>query len=324
MDISAIREPIKEELELIEIELRKTLSDKSVFTRKVLSHLVTTSGKRFRPILMCLISKLNGASPPELITAANIVELIHTATLVHDDSIDKSPVRRGLPTVNSLWSDDVAIAMGDYLYSKAFSLLVEKKFYPIMRILAETTNRMSVGEMMQLQRKHDFEITEDEYLSIIREKTASLISASCEIGAYFGWGENGFQERFSNFGDKVGIAFQIVDDLLDFLGDEKVTGKGSGNDLKEGKVTLPLIIALKNAPKTKKSKILEVVGEEEIGDGHWKEVTTFVDSYGGFEYSREKAKEFGGRARNILSDFDPSPIREALNYAVDYVVERNS
>jgi octaprenyl-diphosphate synthase len=322
MELEGPKGPIKNELERVEEQLRAALFSNRPLIQKVGSHLLATRGKRFRPTVLLLSAKLNGNLPPLAVCAATVVELIHTATLIHDDSIDKSELRRGFPTVNSMWDDDVSIAMGDFIYSKAFSILVMHKMYDVMQVLAEASHQMSAGEMLELEKRNDLDITEEEYMKIIGDKTASLISASCEIGAMLGSPEDGARACFSRYGHAVGLAFQITDDLFDYVGHVRELGKSVGNDIKGGKFTLPLIAALKNATSKDRARIQSIVASSAFADGRWEELLALMNEYDGIGYSRKKAFAFAAEAKQTIRPFEDSPCYKYLCSAVDYTVER--
>ena len=250
------------------------------------------------------------------------MELIHTATLIHDDSVDKSLVRRSLPTVNAAWSNDVAILMGDYLYSKAFSILVRNRMYVAMDLLAEATHRMSQGELRQIEQKNRLDLTEAEYMRVIEEKTACLISAGCEFGAHSGGASAEAREAMFRFGHAVGLAFQITDDIFDYLGAENVMGKAMGSDLEGGKITLPLITALQNAPDPARRDMKIMIQNREFRNGHWGDVVRFVTEYGGVEDSEARSAELALRAEAELSHVRDDVARAALSDAVRYAVTR--
>ena len=287
------------------------------------AHLHRAFGKRFRPTLVLLAAKAFGVVDEEALLGAVVVELIHTATLIHDDSVDKSLVRRGLPTVNSAWSNDVAILMGDYLYSKAFSILVRARMYGAMDLLAEATHRMSQGELRQIEQRNRIDLTEAEYMRVIEEKTACLIAAGCELGAMAGGGASEAQRALGRFGGAVGLAFQITDDLFDYLGAESVMGKAMGSDLEGGKITLPLINSLRNAPERDRRAMVDLIKNREFRNGHLSDVVRFVTEYGGVAYSQARSLELADRAESELKHVPDRDAREALRDAVHYAVTRH-
>jgi len=323
MKIKGPRGPVEKELEEVERELETALCSNRPLIRKVGKHLLSTRGKRFRPMILLLSARLNGKNlHPLAVCAATVVELIHTATLIHDDSIDKSELRRGFPTVNSVWDDDVSVAMGDFIYSKAFSILVNNKMYDVMQVLAETSHRMSAGEMLELEKRNDLDITEEDYLMIISDKTASLISAACEIGAMLASPHDGTRECLCQYGHSLGLAFQITDDLFDFVGRAEVLGKSVGNDIRGGKFTLPLIATLKNASSKDRARIHDIIAKSAFADGKWEELLALMDEYEGISYSRKRALAFADEAKQTIRPFESSPAHAHLCSAVDFTVER--
>jgi octaprenyl-diphosphate synthase len=322
MELNEFQLPIKKELQELEEHFEHALVSNLLLVRSVVKHILATRGKRYRPTLLLLSAKLNGGDLSRALCAATVVELIHTATLIHDDSIDKSELRRGCPTVNSKWDNEISIAMGDVLYSKAFNILVKNQLYDVMDVLAETTHRMSVGEMLELERRNDVDISEEDYLTMIGEKTASLISASCEIGAMLGDTQNGMRTVFARCGHALGLAFQITDDLFDFVGRERELGKNIGKDARGGKFTLPIIAALRNAGSKDKAKMKDILASGALVDGKWEELLTLMSEHDGLEYSRQKALAYAAEAKELLNPFGGSPYHLSLCSLVDYTVER--
>ncbi len=322
MELKEFQYPVRTELGDVEERFKDALVSRLPLVRSVASHILATRGKRYRPTLLLLSAKLNDGPSDRAVCAATVVELIHTATLIHDDSIDKSELRRGCQTVNSKWDDDVSIAMGDVLYSKAFYILVKNQMYDVMDVLAETTHRMSVGEMLELERRNDVDVSEEDYLTMIGEKTASLISASCEIGAMLGESQDGMRTRFSKCGHALGLAFQITDDVFDFVGRERELGKNIGTDVGDGKYTLPLIAALRNAGSKDRSRMKDILTSGPLMDGKWDELLALMNENEGIEYSKRRALAYAAEAKELLSPFEGSPYHLSLCSLVDYTVER--
>jgi octaprenyl-diphosphate synthase len=322
--ISDLQEPVRAELDLVQQELVRFFASSDVaLINQIADHVVLTVGKRMRPTLTLLAARLFAPEVSrEVIVSATIVELIHTATLVHDDSIDRSYLRRGLPTVNSIWNDQTAVIMGDYLYSKGFFLLREHGLWEVMGILAGTTYRMSIGEMLELEKKRDLATTEADYFRMIDEKTATLIAAACEIGGYLTFGDGKERQALHRFGTELGMAFQITDDLLDFVGDSGHIGKSTGADIRDGKTTLPLIHALRQAPPERAHAVSELIRATELNEPAWNAIFDFTAEFGGLDYGRSMAQKYADRAVRALDDFDDSPIKSTLAAAVDYVVHR--
>lgn len=320
--LEAIRNPIAEPFERFQAELDQAFLCDVDLVGTVGAHLHRAYGKRYRPTLVLLAAKAFGQVPDEAVLGAVVVELIHTATLIHDDSVDKSLLRRGLPTVNSAFNNDTAILMGDYLYSKAFSILVNRRMYEAMDLLADATHRMSQGELRQIEQKNRLDLSETEYMRVIEEKTACLMSAGCELGAHAGGADRRRRAALGRFGRAVGLAFQITDDLFDYLGAESVIGKAMGNDLDGGKITLPLINALRNAPDRDRRVMVDLIRTRDFRNGHWSDVVRFVTVHGGIAYSQKRSAELADRAERELDLVPDLETREALQSAVRYAVTR--
>ena len=320
--VADLQQPVEAELRLVQDELARFFVCDVALINEISRHMLRTNGKRFRPTLLLLSAKLAGVSDHRAVLAGAIVELVHTATLVHDDSIDRSFMRRGLPTVNSLWNDQTSVIMGDYLYSKAFFLLVEHDLMEVVQILARTTHRMSLGEMLEIEKKLDFDVSEDAYFRLIQEKTAVLIAAACEIGAWLGFGDGRERRLMADFGLNLGMAFQIMDDILDVEGDTHTMGKSAGSDIQDGKITLPLIHALHKAPPAKVDHIRRRLLAGEINAAVAAEVGAFAAEYGGLDYARHRARGFADRAVEMLDGFEDTPIRSTLRDSVEYVLSR--
>jgi octaprenyl-diphosphate synthase len=320
--LEAIRNPITEPFERFQTELDDAFLCDVGLVGTVGAHLHRAYGKRFRPTLVLLAAKGFGQVGDEAVFGAVVVELIHTATLIHDDTVDKSLLRRGLPTENNAFNSDTAILMGDYLYSKAFSILVHRRMYEAMDLLADATHRMSQGELRQIEQKNRLDLSEGEYMRVIEEKTACLMSAGCELGAHAGGADAKRRAALGRFGRAVGLAFQITDDVFDYLGAESVIGKAMGNDLEGGKITLPLINALRNAPKAARRDMEDLIRTRDFRNGHWSDVVRFVTDHGGVAYSQKRSAELANRAEQELELVPDSEIRDALQYAVRYAVTR--
>ena len=320
--LATLREPIADAFERFQERLDEAFLCDVSLVGAVGAHLHRAFGKRFRPTLLLLAARGFGEVAEDAVLGAVVVELIHTATLIHDDSVDKSLVRRSLPTVNSAWSNDVAILMGDYLYSKAFSILVRNRMYEAMDLLAEATHRMSQGELRQIEQKNRLDLTEAEYMRVIEEKTACLISAGCEFGAVSSGASPEARQAMLRYGRSVGLAFQITDDIFDYLGQENVIGKAQGSDLEGGKITLPLITALQNAPDGPRRAMKAIIANREFRNGHWGDVVRFVTEYGGVATSEARSSALAARAEAELEHVPDPVARAALTGAVRYAVTR--
>lgn len=322
MDLKTIIAPIQSDLDRFELEFTAMFQSNVPLIDRMSDHLIRTKGKRLRPVLVLLSAAAYGVSSFDVIRCAAIIELIHTATLVHDDVVDKAPLRRGQPSLNSIWDNHISVLMGDFLLAKALNLIVLLNEPDLMVKIAKCTEQLSKGELLQATRGFDVDITEEEYFQIIGEKTASLVATGCEVGAYLTSRSLDRANRFREFGECLGLAFQITDDLLDFTGDQNTIGKPVGNDVAEGTVTLPLIHALKQAPASEAERIAGLM------DGEWdpvarQEVGSFACKYGGIEYARLRAAELATEAKSKLSEIGDSPFTVSLAAMVDYAIDRD-
>jgi octaprenyl-diphosphate synthase len=277
-------------------------------------------GKLFRPTLLLLASSVEHEPPARAITFAAIIELIHLATLVHDDAVDHSVLRRGMPTVNALFSHEVSVIMGDYLYLRALRELVAMGDLEAMRAVTQASNEMTIGEIRQLAAYDALAFTERDYETLIRGKTGSLFMASCEVGALCGAPTH--RESLARFGERLGMAFQVADDLLDYTEGQEMTGKPSGLDLKEHKVTLPLIAALREMPASARARVEALFASAEPEDEAIAEVVEIVRVHGGLDYARRRADQFSREAEDALASLPDCAARTALTDAIAYVVER--
>jgi octaprenyl-diphosphate synthase len=317
-----LQKPVADGLERVAHELRRIIAADFPIIADANDHLLRMKGKLFRPTLLLLSHRAAGGDDARIVTLASVVELIHLATLVHDDSVDHSALRRGMPTLNALFSHQVAVIMGDYLYSRAIIELVRVGDLEPLRVFARVTNEMSIGEMRQLEAHDKLAYGETEYDLLIRAKTASLLSGACEVAALRGPGD--VREALSRFGMLLGMAFQITDDLLDYTQSEAVTGKPSGLDLKEHKVTLPLIAALPRLSAAQRQVVTQLMATPDPTDTQVAEVIQLTQSAGGLEYARRRALDLAQQAESELAVLPPTPAREALRDCIAYAVERRS
>jgi octaprenyl-diphosphate synthase len=319
-----IQRPIEQELAGVGDELHRIIAADFPRIAEISAHLLRAKGKLFRPTLLLLSHQATGGRDRRAVTLAATVELIHLATLVHDDSVDHSALRRGMPTVNALFSHQTAVIMGDYLYSRAIIELVGLDDLEPLRILSRVTNDMSIGEMRQLEAHDRLAFSEGDYDLLIRAKTASLLSGACEIGALRGTPAE--REALRRFGLYLGMAFQIVDDLLDYTQTEAVTGKPCGLDLKEHKVTLPLIAALAGGRLSREGRdaVEVLMATPEPSEDMVQAVVRAVEAAGGLAYARRRAQELARQAEAELEAVPASPARDALRDTIAYSVERDS
>ena len=318
--LTDIQAPVRERLDAVVDEIRRIVVSDFAPVEEVNVYLTKIRGKLFRPGLLLLCDELGGRPSRAAETLAAVTELVHLATLVHDDAVDHSVLRRGMPTVNALWSHQVAVIMGDYLYSRSMIELTRLGAIEPLRVLAEAANAMTVGEMRQLSSYDALSFSEDDYTRLIDSKTASLMAAACELGALTGAPE--YRGRLSVFGRELGHAFQIADDLLDYTADSAVTGKPTGLDLREHKVTLPLIYALRELSAPERAEVDALFRDPEPSDEAIAGVVEMVARHGGLDYARERAGECAARAAEALEGLPEGPALEALRDSIVYAVER--
>jgi octaprenyl-diphosphate synthase len=317
-----IQEPVRDRLDMVVEEMGRIVTSDLPFIETVSRHLLRARGKLFRPTLTLLSSGIEDRPQERAVTIAAVIELMHLATLVHDDSVDHSVLRRGLPTVNSLFSHQVSVIMGDFLYSRALTALVEEGDIDMLQILTRVSNELTVGEMRQLSAVDRLSFPESEYYELIRAKTATLLSAACEVGALCGAPER--RQALALYGDRLGMAFQIADDILDYVEEASVTGKPSGLDLREHKITLPLITALRTMRPAHRARVDALFAADEPTDDLVADVVSIVIDAGGIDYARGEGERFAREAEAALADVPDSPSRAALVDAISYVMDRRS
>ena len=315
-----IQTPVVEELDAVSAELWRIVAADVPLVRAVQQHLMGMKGKMLRPTLVLLSSGVEDQRQSRAVTYAAVIELIHLATLVHDDAVDHSALRRGMPTVNSLFSHQVSVIMGDYLYLRALKELVALGDLAPMRAITEASNEMTLGEMRQLSSMDPLSFSEKDYETLIRAKTASLFVASCEVGALCGAVQH--RTALMQFGLKLGMAFQVADDLLDYTEAQEMTGKPSGLDLKEHKVTLPLIAALPRMSEGDRARVKEFFNTNDSPDSDVSEVISIVREYGGLDYARRRGVQFAREAEDALAGLPEGTSKTSLMDTISYVVER--
>jgi len=319
--LASVQSPVEDLLDQVQDELRRIIVADFEMIGEVNEYLLLMRGKLFRPTLLLLSNRVGGRPSEDAVTLAAVVELVHLATLVHDDAVDHSVLRRGLPTVNTLWTHQIAIIMGDYLYSRAVTELARLGNLETVNVLAQAANEMSVGEMRQLTSYDALEFTEDDYIRLIAAKTASLMSAACEMGALVG--EPAYREPMRRYGHNLGMAFQIADDLLDYTGSPDVTGKPTGHDLRERKVTLPLVGALKSVTKAEHRTVRAFFTLVEPTDEDIATVIGIVEERGGLEYARSRAATYAEDAEVAIQTLDAGPAVDALRDGIAYAIGRS-
>jgi octaprenyl-diphosphate synthase len=317
-----IQAPIAQRLEDVVHEMRRVVTTDLPLIEQVSGHLLQMRGKMFRPTLALLSSESAGTPDSRAITLAAVVELMHLASLVHDDSVDHSALRRGLPTVNSLFSHQVSVIMGDFLYSRALEALVALGDIELLRVLTNVSTQLTIGEMRQLAAVEALAFTEQDYEALIQAKTASLLSAACETGAMCGAVQHRAALRL--YGERLGMAFQVADDILDYTETASVTGKPSGLDLREHKVTLPLIAALPRLSAAGRGRVESLFATDEPGEDQIAEVVSLVAEAGGIDSARRRGEQFAQQAEEVLAGLPDTPARAALADAILYVMDRRS
>lgn len=320
--LARIQAPVRDALDSVTTAMERSVSHDVPLVAQMGSHLMGMRGKMFRPTLVLLCSDVDGKSEPKAVALAAAVELIHLATLVHDDAVDHSVLRRGMPTLNSLFSHQISVIMGDFLYSTALGQLVAAGDLEALRVLTRASTEMSVGELRQLAVADHLSFSEDDYYALIRSKTASLMSAACEVGAMCG--AMRYREPLSKYGEYLGMAFQIVDDLIDYTEQKETTGKPTGLDLREHKVTLPLIAALRGMNRADRAIVEALFDDDEPGDEAIAHVTRMVADAGGLEYARRRGADYADKARTAVAELPDTVARNALIESISYVMERHA
>lgn len=319
--IAEIQAPIASELSVFEQKFRGSLKTDVALLNNVIHYIVKRKGKQMRPMFVFLSANLFSKTNDSTFRAASLIELLHTATLVHDDVVDDSNIRRGFFSINALWKNKIAVLVGDYLLSTGLQLAVNNGEFRLLQVVSEAVQRMSEGELLQMEKSRKMDIDEATYFKIIEHKTAALIAACCEAGAISGGAEETEVQAMKEFGRNVGIAFQIKDDLFDY-GDGLGVGKPTGIDIKERKITLPLIHAISNAPKKDKRWLIKTVKHHHDKPDKVKEVVNYVLNTDGIQRAVEAMNEHTTRALEILHNFESSPARNALEGLVKYSTER--
>ncbi len=316
-----VRQVIGRELNTFERKFADSVKGSNPLLDRIMRFIIKRKGKQMRPMFVFLSAHIAGGGIQEdTYRAASLIELLHTATLVHDDVVDNSMVRRNFFSINALWKNKIAVLVGDYLLAKGLLLSVENNDHQILKITSRAVKEMSEGELLQMEKARKLDIKEDVYFEIIRAKTASLLSAACSAGAFSTTGNPETAEQFRLFGEKVGIAFQIKDDLFDYGNDN--IGKPTGIDIKEKKMTLPLIYTLQNADNQLKKRIIYIVKNKNTDKKSVEEVIRYVNESGGIAYAKQKMKEYKEAAMQILKTFPATPARNAMEELVEYAIER--
>jgi octaprenyl-diphosphate synthase len=319
--LTRIKKPVETEMAQFEAYFGRTMRSDIPLLNIILNYILRRKGKQMRPLLVFLTAKLNGTIAEATYIAATFIELLHTASLVHDDVVDDASERRGALSINALWNSKIAVLVGDYMLSKGMLISVEKNRFDMLEIVSDAVKSMSEGELLQLQKARKLNIKEEDYFKIIISKTAALLSACTACGARSVTDDAETILLMKDFGENIGIAFQIRDDLLDYEG-TGLTGKTAGNDIKEKKITLPLIHALEQSENSKRRHILSIVKNKKKTKSEINEVISFVADYGGMDYAELKMNQYRDKALAILDTYPESEVKESLREFVHYTTSR--
>lgn len=320
--MQAVLNIIGDDLKSVESRFRTYLESNVPLIRMVGEYVLSSGGKRVRPALHLLSARMCGSNPDKAVTIASVIEFIHTATLLHDDVVDNATLRRGIASANTKWGNETSVLIGDYLFSKSFSLMVECGSMDVLRVISNATTRIAEGEVIQLLSTGNTGLTETDYIDVIRSKTAVLMSAACETGGLLGDCGQQKCDSLAAFGMELGIAFQLMDDALDYSSSEEAFGKSIGQDLFEGKITLPLIHTLRQCNKTESALISAAIEKTQLLSDDFEQILSLVNKYGGIEYTVDSARHYVSQCKFCLNGFDPSPARDALFELADYVITR--
>ena len=323
MQIQDVFSAYKEDLQEVEKYLNRHITSDMKLILEVSHHLIGSGGKRFRPLLLLITANLCGYNGENRFPMAAVMEFIHTATLLHDDVIDQAIMRRGKTSANNIWGNAASVLVGDFLYSKSFTLMTEIENIAILKLMSEVTNIMSEGEVFQLMKCGDVNLTEEEYLTIIEKKTAVLISAACAAGSILGSASPEKIDALANFGRNIGMAFQMTDDTLDYMAKKQEFGKSIGKDLEEGKMTLPLIFVLKKCTAKERKIIKELIGRKKVSQKAARQILSLIQKYQGIDYSLKCAEKFISDARTQLNLFPDCVEINQLNAVAEYILSRN-
>jgi octaprenyl-diphosphate synthase len=322
-DLAQIFEPIREDLDAVEQEFVRHIQSRVALIPEMGRYLQKSGGKRVRPAVLLMASRLSGYQGDRAVLYASVVEFIHTATLVHDDIIDGADLRRGRPAAHSRWGNDITVLLGDYLYIKSMAMALTQDSLEIIRLLCDVTLRMIEGELYQLTKTGDVDIAEEEHFEIIRRKTAFLFCGCAQIGGMLGGVSPERESALRDYGFNLGIAFQLVDDLLDYTADQAALGKPVGGDLREGKVTLPIIFLLQRGGDEADRLIRAVVQERAVSPDQWRDLLAMLREHRVTDLAYERAVEYANRAKGCLAAFPPGRERDALMALPDYVLARD-
>lgn len=322
MELKTIINPVKEDLKIFDKYFRNAMRSNISYVDMIARYLVKQKGKRIRPLLVLLSAKMCGGVNESTYRGAALVEILHTATLIHDDVVDDADTRRGLASINAIWKNKIAVLMGDYLLAKGLLLSLDNRDHEFLKIISNSVRKMSEAEILQIAKSRQLDLDEKTYLKIILGKTASLLSTCTEIGAVSVNVDEKSRTLLRDFGEAIGLAFQIRDDLLDYIGKKSITGKPVGKDLIEKKLTLPLIYSITKAPRKESIAMLRIIKKERKKE--YNLILKFVEEYGGISYAEKKAFDYAELAKIKIQDFPDSESKKSLIDFVDFVVTRKS
>lgn len=321
--MQAVLDLIGDDLRQVEEQFRKDLESDVPLIRKVGEYVLSSGGKRIRPAMLLLATKLCNYNGSQAIPLASVVEFIHTATLLHDDVVDSASLRRGLASANTLWGNEASVLIGDFLFSKSFSLMVAAGSLDVLRVMSQATTVIAEGEVLQLLCTGDIDLTEERYIEVVRAKTAVLLSAACQCGALLGAASPQQEKALADFGMELGIAFQLMDDVLDYTATQEQFGKSIGHDLEEGKMTLPLIQALRECTPQEREAVAGIIEKDELSFEDFSLVSGLVLRYGGVDYTIARARQSVDACISHLSAFPDGIYKDAMRELAEYVVTRN-
>lgn len=321
MNLDSIIDPISAELDTFDEQFRAAMRSKVAFVDMIARYIVKQKGKRIRPSLVLLTAKACGTINDSTYRGASLVEILHTATLIHDDVVDDADTRRGFASINAVWKNKIAVLMGDYMLAKGLLLSLDNNDFQFLKITSDAVRRMSEAEILQIAKSRDLDLDEATYLSIISDKTASLLSTCTQIGASSVSRDPELIQRMKVFGENLGMVFQIKDDLLDYVGRKSITGKPTGLDLKEKKLTLPLIYSFTKAPRSQSKQMLKAI-KNGASKKELQNIVEFAHEFGGIDYAASRAEEYSSLARQALEALPPSPSKDSLMTFVSFVMER--
>ncbi|HEV8539404.1 MAG TPA: polyprenyl synthetase family protein [Bacteroidota bacterium] len=322
MHLEQITTPVRDELERFNEHFRGAMKSKVAFVDLIARYIVKQKGKKIRPALVMLTAKACGEINESTYRGASLVEILHTATLIHDDVVDDADTRRGFASINAVWKNKIAVLMGDYMLAKGLLLSLDNNDFQFLKITSDSVRRMSEAEILQIAKSRHLDIDEKTYLRIISDKTASLLSTCTQIGATSTTRDEETISRMREYGENVGMVFQIRDDLLDYTGRKSITGKPAGLDMKEKKLTLPLIHSFTQAPRSESRMILKII-KDGAKRKELQHVVEFAQKFGGIDYATKKAQHYAALALQSLEPLPPSPAKDSLASFVDYVMERS-